>query len=53
MNKRDILNRLRGDIVALELLIQSVHASDMKIELEAKLGYANCLLEWIQQEGKV
>lgn len=53
MNKRDIMNRLRGDIVALELLIAGKFASDLKIKLESKLEYANALLEYITQEGKV
>ena len=53
MNKREIMNRLRGDIVALELLIQSKFASDLKIKLESKLEYAKHTLEWIEQEGMV
>ena len=53
MNKREIMNRLRGDIVALELLIQSKFASDMKITLEGRLQYAQGLLEWIEKGAKV
>ena len=53
MNKRDILNKVRGDIVALELLIEGQYASDLKIELTAKLQYAECLLEWIELGSKI
>ena len=53
MTKRDIMNKVRGDIVALELLIKSQFASDLKIKLEAKLDYTKNLIEWIEQEGMV
>lgn len=53
MTKRDIMNKLRGDIIALELLIKSQFASDLKIKLEAKLDYTQSLLEWIEQGAKV
>ena len=53
MITKDIMNKLRGDIIALELLIKSQFASDAKIRLESKLEYAKHTLEWIEQEGMV
>ena len=53
MNKREIVNKLQADEKALTLLLASQFASDLSIELDAKLQYVIGLLEWIQQEGKV
>jgi hypothetical protein len=53
MNKRDIINKLQADQKALEVLLASQFASDLQIKLQSKLEYANTLLEYITQEGKV
>lgn len=53
INKRDIINKLQADQKALELLLANSFASDFQIKLQSKLEYANTLLEFITQEGKV
>lgn len=53
MNKRDIINKLQTDEKALECLVASQFASDLKIELEAKRQYISSLLEWIDMGNKV
>ena len=53
MTKRDIVAKLKTDQKALEVLVASQFASDLKIKLDSKLEYVSQLLEWIEQDRKV
>jgi hypothetical protein len=53
LNKKDIINKLLTDRDSLIYLIESKHASDAKVRMQATLDYIESLLERINNGGKV
>lgn len=53
MSKRQIMAKIKSDIINAQHLFNILDESLVKERLEAQIGYMRNLYEYIEQEGKV